>query len=141
MPDLSSLTPTTFGLRDADIPIEYSLGATTRRVLPPQNAGLIVGFAVKRIHALTGRLTTRHAALASTIENRLAAFWTADLGRPRAMPIGHHGLFYLEDVVAGHYLVTVKLPEGQCSVLIEVPETEEPAWDIGEIACEIEAGS
>ncbi|MBK9522843.1 MAG: fimbrial biogenesis outer membrane usher protein [Rhodocyclaceae bacterium] len=140
-PDVNSLNPMTFGLRDGDIPMEYALGATTRQILPPQNAGILVNFGLKRIHALTGKLFANMGETRVAVANRQAAIWTSDMSRPRDMPIGQDGLFYLEDMIQGAYVIAVKLPEGQCSVQIVLAEHEGPAFDLGEITCEIEPGS
>ncbi|MBP6279569.1 MAG: fimbrial biogenesis outer membrane usher protein [Rhodocyclaceae bacterium] len=140
-PDVNSLNPINFGLRDGDIPMEYALGSTTKHVLPPQNAGIVVNFGLKRIHALTGKLFANMGESRIAIANRQAEIWSNDMSRPRDMPVGQDGLFYLEDMIQGAYLITVKLPEGQCSAQIVLPEHEGPAFDLGEVTCEIEPGS
>jgi outer membrane usher protein len=50
-------------------------------------------------------------------------------------PIGDRGEFYLENIPPGNYIAKVDYTKGMCSFDLNVPQSEQPLVNLGNLKC------
>ena len=135
VPNIGSFLDNALSINDKDIPIDYTIDHVGTIVSPPYRSGSLVGFEVVRTRGLTAHLVLRAAGGLKPLEYHEGRLQVG--GKEVAFPIGLAGEIYLENIPAGTYRGTVKLPNGACTFLLAAPEADAPVVEIREpVLCE-----
>lgn len=120
-------------LRDADIPIEYDVTRTVRHVAAPLRGGAIVDFDLKRVSAITGRLSVRLRGQTQIPANgRITALVDGDF---RSSPVTPDGRFFLERMPLGKHVLRVTWGDASCRVPVILRPGAPPVFDAGDLRC------
>lgn len=134
LPTLAAYYDSSVSIGTEAVPIEFSIAATARKVLPTLRSGVVVDFAVVKIRAFSGTLMSRQKEEAA----RVVEFQEASLaveGRLRRFQIGRGGDFYLENLQPGRYPATVQVEGRACVFDLTIPESEETLVELGKVVC------
>lgn len=135
VPAMNAYMENEVSLAPETVPIEYSLGAISRRISPALRGGTLIQFAASRLRAFSGRLHT--LAGGSVMPLEFAEGTVQVNGQPVLFQTGRGGEFYLEDLAAGSYAGTAVVGGKQCVFELVIPAAEEPFVDIGPVVCRI----
>jgi len=131
VPNLLPYYGNELGIRDQDVPLNYSLASTSRRVAPPYQGGAVVTFLAERLTAIVGVLQMEIEGRTVVPANgRLAVFLA---GREVESPIGRGGEFYLENVPPGRYRAVVEFGDAGGEFTMVIPESQASVIKLGTI--------
>ncbi|MCX5867659.1 MAG: fimbria/pilus outer membrane usher protein [Proteobacteria bacterium] len=135
VPGLISYYENKISVQDDAIPMNYRIGKTEMFVSPPYRGGGIVKLDIKKIQNLTGHIflikdgkkfPAELGKLTMNIDNRLVE-----------TVVGKGGEFYIEDVKAGKYELSLIYRGMECIINVVVPESDEMVINVGELLCGI----
>jgi len=123
---------------DADnVPLGYSIDATSRIVTSSFRGGGLVEFKVAKLQVLEGKAFYRIGG-----EKKEAQYsgleLVSDDEKVQAI-IGYGGVFYMENIQAGNYEARIFNETRDCHFKLTVPESESLIVDLGDVVCEIGA--
>ena len=135
LPNLGSYQANRVALDDRDLPIDYALADKELAVSPPLRSGSLIRFAVRRIQALTGRLTVPQAdGPAQPAE--YVGLTVMDGSKALDVPTGRGGEFYLENLGPGRHAARFVFGARRCAFELVVPASQDLLIDLGELnAC------
>lgn len=133
LPSLLPYYGNRLGIADADVPLDYQIGATERTVATPVRGGAVVTFPVQRYQGFRGRVVV-------AVKGREVAPANGELtvdsnGTRIASPIGVNGEFELANVRPGRYPSTVEFTDGSCRFFMVVPKSAAAIVDLGVLKC------
>lgn len=132
VPQLSAYYENQLAVDSSEIPIDYAVERIQRRIVLPARTGAVVDFGVTRIRALQGRLVQ-----ATTGEPVRSALLRLTLGgRETHSASGSSGDVYLEALAPGRYTGTADATGGSCRFEIDMPDSDEPRVELGDIRCQ-----
>jgi outer membrane usher protein len=124
------------GISSRDVPLDYEIDSVERTVATPYRGGAVVGFPVKRITTVTGRLLIVDAG-----RERVPAYGeltvTGPDGKAQLSPVGGDGGFYLENLPPGRYPAAVEQMETVCRFTLVVPASTSAFVKIGTVRCTV----
>jgi outer membrane usher protein FimD/PapC len=133
VPGLQPYYGSRLALRDDDIPIEYDASRTVRRVATALRGGAIVDFDLKRISAISGRLTVRlHGKTEIPANGEITALVDGDF---RSSPITPDGRFFLERMPLGKHVLQASWAGGTCRVPVVLLPGAPPIFEAGALKC------
>ena len=133
LPTLSAYLENEVSVVAATVPIDYSLEALTRKVVPPAQGGVLIDFGARKIRAFTGRLGIRQAGAVTPAEFRELTLEIG--GRPISLQTGRGGEFYLEDIEPGVYFGTLDVDGTPCKFEIRIPGTDQMLVELPPVTC------
>jgi outer membrane usher protein len=134
LPSMGSYFENQVSIADKDVPIEYAIKEVRRVVSPPLRSGSRIPFEVKRIQAVTGKLSLPIDGKWKPAEYLEARFMRD--GKEISFPTGKGGEFYLEDLSPGVYAGSVESDGKRFRFELKVPETKDMIIDLGELTGE-----
>lgn len=133
IPTLASYFDNDVSISPEDVPIEYAIPATVKKVSPSLRSGAVIDFGVTKIQAFTGKLKFRQADVTRAVEFQEINFSVA--GKAQTMQTGRGGEFYIENLKPGTYAAKV-LTEGKpCLFDLTIPRSDETFVELGELIC------
>jgi hypothetical protein len=92
-----------------------------------------VDFGVKRVSAVTGRLTVRlHGRTETPSNGTVTALVDGDF---RSSPVTADGRFFLERMPVGKHVLQATWSKGTCRVPVRLQPGAPPIFDAGELRC------
>jgi outer membrane usher protein len=120
-------------IQDEDIPLNYRIDANEKVIAPAFRGGAIVNFPVQRIQSLVGNISIEASGkIVVPVYGQLSL--TVN-GKQLDSPIGNKGEFYLENISPGRYKANVEYLQGLCIFDLNVPHSEQPIVNLGNLKC------
>jgi len=115
---------------DADIPIDYQIGAVEQVVATTLRGGARVQFDVQRVTNVKGLLRV-------DLNGRpvVPSFGELTLDARRKSPLGADGQFWFGDLQVGRHLAEVEFREGTCRFELVVPQNAGATLNLGTVSC------
>lgn len=135
LPTLNPYFDNEVSINPATVPIDYSIGALSKKVVPAARAGTLIDFAVTRIQAFSGKINVAHDR-----ETRPAEFVEGTVraaGKPLKFQTGRGGEFYLENLQPGTYGASVVVEGKECAFEIMIPRLAETFVQLGDLTCRL----
>ena len=134
IPVVRSFHNNRIGINEKDIPLDFSVETLSKTINPDYRSGIVVDFGLNRFRAVTGQIfiqtpEDKQALEFSTLKVNLASRTLEGL-------IGHGGEFYIENVPPGQHKGLVDHMGNDCSVNLNIPDTDELMLDLGKLTCE-----
>jgi len=124
------------GISSRDVPLDYEIDSVELTVATPYRGGAVVGFPVKRVTTVTGRVL-----IVEPGPERVPAYGeltvTGPDGKAQVSPIGGDGAFYLENLPPGRYPAAVEHKEAVCRFTLVVPASTSAFVKIGAVRCAV----
>ncbi len=133
IPSLGSYVHNQISVDNRDVPLNFELRRFSRLTSPALRAGAVLDFEAKRIQAVYGTLNIRIDGQATPV--RYGEISLQIDGEHVRHPVGQTGEFFIEDLEPSAYSLSYVGPTGSCSVLLEVPESEDTIVEIGNLLC------
>lgn len=133
VPSLRAFYDNEIGIKNSDVPIDYTIERLKLKVSPSLRSGTLVAFDAVKVQAITGHLKYMTAAGAAPLENHVASY-TAD-GQRHELRTGRGGEFYLENVKPGTYPAEAQAPAGRCRFDLVIPRSDETFLELPDIIC------
>ncbi|MDA8156761.1 MAG: fimbria/pilus outer membrane usher protein [Actinomycetota bacterium] len=134
VPTLSSYTDNEVSISQKDIPLNYTLSASSEYVSPALRAGALINFEAKRFTAVSGYLKIKYNGQVQPVEYREVTMQVNK--KAVSFPTGKGGEFYLEDIQPGRYSASFEYLKKRCVFEIIVPVSKELINDLGNVVCE-----
>jgi len=115
---------------DADIPIDYQIGAVEQVVATTARGGALVPFDVQRVTSVKGLIRVELNG-----HPTVPAFGQLTLDARLKSPLGAQGQFWFEDLGVGTHLAEVEFREGTCRFELVVPKDAGPSLNLGILSC------
>ena len=115
---------------DADIPIDYQIGAVEQVVATTVRGGALVPFDVQRVTSVKGMVRVDLDG-----HPTVPAFGELRLDSRLKSPLGADGQFWFEDLSAGSHLAEVEFREGTCRFDLVVPKDPGTSLNLGTVSC------
>jgi len=131
--ELIPYSENTITLSLKELPLGYRLIESRRVVAPYYLSGGVVEFPVKALRAVEGRIYRMIDGKKEPVE--YAGLEIVVEGKRKQTITGRDGVFYLEDIPAGHYSMEITTDSASCRAELEVPDTEEVVIDLGGLEC------
>ena len=137
IPNLLPYHANELNINDTDVPLDYVVPKVQETLAPPFRGGAVVLFPVTRIQRVSGRVALVTAA---GVERPAFGELVVTAGGQRMpSPLGTSGEFYFENLAAGRHEATVRHEGRSCAFVLAVPDSTEPALDLGTFTCAIAA--
>jgi outer membrane usher protein len=133
IPNLNAYYENTIAIDPAALRMEYSMPAAVKRVSPSLRGGAFVDFGVVKTQAFSGQLTTRVGDVVKPVE-----FTEIDLvvqGKPRKLPTGRGGEFYVENLAPGRYSASAVVGGQPCVFDLNIPASDQTLIELGDVQC------
>jgi outer membrane usher protein len=115
---------------DADIPMDYQLGATEQVIATTVRGGALVRFQAQKVTSVKGLVRVDVNGRAT-----VPAFGELTLDARTKSPLGAEGQFWFGDLSVGSHVAQVEFREGTCRFELLVPETAGAAVNLGTLSC------
>ena len=122
------------GIADADLPMEYDVGAIEQIVATPYRGGAHVVFPARKIRFVRGAIVVFRAGKEEapaygelTVEHE---------GGLLTSPLGADGELELEGLEVGTFQGRVVYAKGRCAITIVVPDVPGVIIDLGTMRCD-----
>src|SRR2546426_1013989 len=115
---------------DADIPIDYQIGAVEQVVATTVRGGALVPFDVQRVTSVKGMVRVDLNG-----HPTVPAFGELRLDSRLKSPLGADGQFWFEDLGVGTHLAEVEFREGTCRFELVVPKDPGTSLNLGTVSC------
>jgi outer membrane usher protein len=115
---------------DADVPIDYQIGAVEQVVGTPLRGGALVRFDVQRVTNVKGAVRIDRNGNIT-----IPSFGEMTVDARHVSPLGSEGQFWLGDLPIGRHRARVEFREGSCSMDLDVPQSEKAVVDLGTLSC------
>lgn len=134
VPRLTPYTDNQVAIAPENLPLDYAIGTTRKRVAPAARGGVVVDFDVSRVQGFSGKVVLAvDGAAGAPME-----YGEITLSSPSfrvVLPTGRAGEFYVENLAPGAYDFTVRTPGQGCRGNLQVPVSQEPFVLLGEVRC------
>ncbi|MGZ6124204.1 MAG: fimbria/pilus outer membrane usher protein, partial [Myxococcales bacterium] len=117
-------------ISDADVPIDYQIGAVEQVVGTPLRGGALVRFDVQRVTSVKGAVRVDLGG-----RSAVPAFGELTVDARLKSPLGSEGQFWFGDLAVGKHLAQVESREGTCRFELVVPEDAGPSVNLGTLSC------
>ena len=131
VPRLASYFETPVAIEDRDLPINYLVPRARFVVSPALRSGVLLDFAARAVSAVAGRLVSEDQQPFGNAEGEVAVG-----GERRELLTSRDGSFYLEQLEAGRYAGEARRAGALCRFTLEVPASEDPVTELGEVRCD-----
>ena len=133
IPSLGSYVHNQISVDNRDVPLNYEVRRFTRLTSPALRAGAVLDFEAKRIQAVAGTLNVR-------VDGEIRALRYGEIelmleGKQVRHPVGQTGEFFIEDLPPSTYTLSYFGDTGTCSLILEVPASEEQIIELGDLLC------
>lgn len=115
-----------------DLPMDVDVAEVEQIVAPTWRGAARVVFSTRRLRLVRATVAMGDDGLGARYGDLTV---TVD-GERHASPIGSSGRIELDSVPTGRHVGHVTSPGGDCRVVLEVPESEEPIVELGVLRCE-----
>ncbi len=132
--NLNSYYDNQISVGNQQIPINYSLPETQKKVSPALRSGSVIEFKATKIQGITGFLKIRSMGALGGAE--FYEVKTTVDGREIRFPTGRNGEFYLENIKPGKYSASMVYMGKTCSFDIMIPDVPDMMINLGELVCE-----
>lgn len=134
IPELTSYFVNNINIQDNIVALNESIDTTEQRVRIKQRGGSKVPFNIRKFTAIEGNIIlltadNRRVTLASVPINIVAN------DKKYESFIGRDGYFYFENIPVGKHILTVLLYKGNCTTIINVPESDKIVQNLGDLTC------
>ena len=133
VPTLTPYFDNNVSIAPENVPIEYAIPATVKKVSPSLRSGALIDFGVTKIQAFTGKLKSRQAGAATPVEFQEISFSTE--GKTQSIQTARGGDFYIENLKPGTYSATVLIEGKPCLFDLIIPRSDETFVELGELVC------
>ena len=133
IPSLGSYVHNQISVDNRDVPLNYEVRRFTRLTSPALRAGAVLDFEAKRIQAVAGTLNVR--ADGEILPLRYGEIELMLDGEQVRHPVGQTGEFFIEDLPPSTYTLSYFGDTGTCSLILEVPASEEQIIELGDLLC------
>ena len=116
-----------------NVPIDYTIPSTLKRISPSLRGGAIINFEVTKIQAFTGQLVMQKGGKRTPLELQEISFLSA--GKNQLLQTGRGGEFYVENLPAGSYAATATIPGGTCTLTLNIPKSTETFVSLDDVTC------
>jgi len=116
---------------DADIPIDYQIGAVEKVVATTARGGALVPFDVQRVTSVKGLIRVE-------LDGRttVPAFGELTLDARLKSPLGADGQFWFGNLGVGTHVAEVEFREGTCRFDLTVPPDAGASLNLGIVSCQ-----
>jgi outer membrane usher protein len=132
LPALNAYSENHVSLAAETLPIEYSIGAVERKVIPSYRSGTVIDFPARKLQAFSGKLKTHSKDGLKSVE---FVEMTLASQAPEGLQTGRGGEFYLENLQPGTYPGTTVLDGKACAFELVIPKSSETFVELGEVVC------
>jgi len=115
---------------DADIPIDYQIGAVEQVVATTVRGGALVPFDVQRVTSVKGLIRVDVDG-----HPKVPAFGELTVDARLKSPLGADGQFWFENVGVGTHVAEVEFRQGTCRFELVVPKDAGTSLDLGTVSC------
>jgi outer membrane usher protein len=115
---------------DADVPIDYQIGATEQVVATAVRAGAVVRFDVQRVTSVKGMVR-----LDVSGQPTVPAFGELVVDTRFRSPLGADGQFWFGDLPVGKHTAQVDFRDGACRFELVVPASASASVNLGTLSC------
>jgi outer membrane usher protein len=134
IPDLQPYYGNLLTIADTDIPLEYSVGGVRLTLAPPFRGGALGLFPVQSVRRVLGRVRVSGDGGDRTPE--FGEIIVAAEGMPPVTsPLGAEGDFYFENLPPGRHAATVRDDKGECSFILDVPDSTDEVIRLAVLRC------
>jgi outer membrane usher protein FimD/PapC len=131
VPRLASYFENPVAIEDRDLPFNYLVPQARFIVSPALRSGVLLDFEARAVSAVAGRLMVRAGQPFADAQGEVAVG-----GERRELLTARDGSFYLEQMGPGRYEGEAARAGALCRFALEVPASEDPVTDLGEVRCE-----
>lgn len=135
LPTLNPYFDNEVSINPGTVPIEYSIGALSKKVSPASRAGTLIDFAVTRVQAFSGKISVTRDG-----ETKPAEFLEGTVrgnGKSLKFQTGRGGEFYLENLQPGTYGATVLMDGKECTFEVVIPRLNDTFVQLGDLTCRL----
>jgi len=115
---------------DADVPIDYQIGATEQVVATGVRAGALVRFDVERVTSVKGLVRVDMGG-----QPTVPAFGELTVDARFRSPLGADGQFWFSDLPVGVHAAHVEFRDGTCRFELVVPKSASSSVNLGTLSC------
>ncbi len=130
IPSLQAYYGNRLRIADADVPIDYQIGAIEQVIGTPLRGGALVRFDVQKVTSVKGQVRVDRDGTAT-----VPSFGELTVDARHRSPLGADGQFWFADLPVGRHRAQVEFREGTCSMDLVVPERSELVVDLGTLSC------
>ncbi len=133
IPAMSSYVHNQVSVDSRDVPMNFELNRYTKLISPALRGGAVLDFGAKRIQAVAGTLNIRRDGQATPV--RYGEISLLIDGKQVTHPVGQTGEFFIENLEPSTYTLSYFGASGSCTVLLDVPASDEPIIEMGDLLC------
>ena len=115
---------------DADVPLDYQIGAVEQVVATTLRAGALVRFDVHRMTTVKGQVR-----MDLNGQPAVPAFGEMTVDASLRSPLGAEGQFWFGDLTVGKHAARVEFRDGTCRFEMEVPAGAGTVVNLGTVSC------
>jgi outer membrane usher protein len=115
---------------DADVPIDYQIGAIEQVVATAIRSGAVVRFDVQRVTSVKGVVRVDVNG-----QPTVPAFGELTVDARLRSPLGADGQFWFSDLPVGVHAAQVEFREGTCRFELVVPRSASASVNLGTLSC------
>lgn len=131
VPRLASYFENPVAIEDRDLPFNYLVPQARFVVSPALRSGVLLDFEARAVSAVAGRLISASAQPFADARGEVV------VGEERReLLTARDGRFYLEQMAPGRYPGEAARGAALCRFTLEVPASEDPVTELGEVRCE-----
>jgi outer membrane usher protein len=135
VPNLISYYGNHLSIAPEDVPIEYELDTTSMTLAPPPRGVALAEFKARTVHYYRGRVVIDQGGTRVTPTYGQLTIYR--VGDDVVSPLGEGGEFDLEGADPGTRNALIEWSEGSCNMQIELPPSEDPVIELGELVCRL----
>jgi len=115
---------------DADVPLDYQIGAVEQVVATTLRAGALVRFDVQKVTTVKGQVRVDLNG-----QPTVPAFGELTVDATLRSPLGADGQFWFGDLAVGKHPARVEFRDGICRFELEVPANAGAVVNLGTVSC------
>jgi len=115
---------------DADVPLDYQIGAVEQVVATTLRAGALVRFDVQKVTTVKGQVRVDLNG-----QPTVPAFGELTVDATLRSPLGADGQFWFGDLAVGKHPARVEFRDGVCRFELEVPANAGAVVNLGTVSC------
>ena len=133
VPTLAAYFDNDVSISAENVPIDYAIPATVKRISPSFRGGAVIDFQVTKIQAFSGHLRSSADGVTKPLELQEIQFLAG--GKKQTLQTGRGGEFYVENLAPGSYPATVTGEGKTCYFNLVVPRSVETFVALGDFIC------
>ena len=133
IPAMSSYVHNQISVDSRDVPMNFELNRYTKLISPALRGGAVLDFGAKRIQAVAGTLNIRRDGQATPV--RYGEISLLIDGEEVSHPVGQTGEFFIENLEPSTYTLSYFGVSGACTVLLDIPASDDPIIEMGDLLC------